>query len=201
MGNDPRNRPRTSAEAAAEADLVRRMAAGDERAVGVLFDRYAAKLLALAQRILDSPAEAEEVLQEAFLQAWHRAAGYDPARASVGTWLVLITRSRAIDRLRSRRIAERSADAARHEDPVAHESPRAVRLVLDEERRRRVETALAALPGEQREVLDLAYYQGLTQSEIAVATGTPLGTVKTRTLLAMKKLREALHDEIHELIG
>ena len=134
------------------------------------------------------------------MQAWTRAGAYDVARSSVSTWLVLITRSRAIDRLRSRRVADRTVEAARQEAPAAHESPRAARDVWIGERRRRVAAAMRALPAEQRQVLELAYYGGLTQSEIAARTAIPLGTVKTRTLLAMKKLRAELSDEIGELL-
>lgn len=192
--------PEEDVRPADDVELMRRIAGGDEAALGELLHRYSSTLMSLATRILGNPADAEEVLQEVFVHAWNRAASYDPGRSSVSTWLVLISRSRAIDRLRSRRVVERTSEAVRVENPNSHESPRAARNVLIVERRQRVAGAMRELPGEQRQVLELAYYQGLTQSEIALATGIPLGTVKTRTLLAMKKLRAALRDEIGELL-
>jgi RNA polymerase sigma-70 factor (ECF subfamily) len=176
------------------------VAGGDEQALAALYDRYAPVLLGLARRVVGDAAEAEEVLQEVFIHAWRRADRYDPGRSSVGTWLALIARSRAIDRLRSRRSAARTAEAAGREAPPGHESPRAAGAVLAGERRARVAASLGGLPPEQREVIELAYFGGLSQSEIAGATGIPLGTVKTRTLLAMKKLRSALAAEIEALL-
>lgn len=189
-----------AARAREDADLVARIAAGDEAALSELFGRYAPILLALARRVLGSTADAEEVLQEVFVHAWNKADSYDRERSSVSTWLALITRSRAIDRLRSRRVADRVVDSARQEAPAAYESPRASAAVLVRERRARIATALGELPSEQRQVIELAYFQGLTQSEIARQEDIPLGTVKTRTLLAMRKLRQALSADIEELL-
>lgn len=183
-----------------EIELVAAMGRGSSDALAVLYDRYSPMLMALAVRVLRDPAEAEEILQEAFLQAWRQAKRYDPARSSVVTWLVLLTRSRAIDRLRSRRVTERTVTAVRDEPTTDHTSPTGVRDVLLQERRTRLRQELARLPEAQREVLELAFFRGLTQREIAEETGTPLGTVKTRSLLAMKKLRQALQDEMDELL-
>lgn len=183
-----------------DAELVARVAGKDEQALAVLFDRFAGLVLALSQRILGAAGEAEEVLQEAFLQIWRQAERYDPARASVVSWLSLITRSRAIDRLRSRKVMERSAVAAHAESSRRDESPRGPGNVLKAERRERIQAALANLPAEQRQVVEQAFFEGLTQREIAERTGIPLGTVKTRTLLAMKKLRAALREELKELL-
>jgi RNA polymerase sigma-70 factor (ECF subfamily) len=157
-------------------------------------------LLALARRVLNDSSDAEEVLQEVFLQVWNQAGRWDPARSSVSTWLVLITRSRAIDRLRSRRVVDKAVTAAQHERPVTHTSPKGMGDVLMLERRERLASEMQVLPTEQREVLELAFYEGLTQREISERTETPLGTVKTRTLLAMKKLRKALQSDIEELL-
>jgi RNA polymerase sigma-70 factor (ECF subfamily) len=176
------------------------MGAGDAEALSDLYDRYAGMLKALAVRVLNNVGDAEEVVQEAFLQAWRQAGRYDPGRSSVSTWLVLITRSRAIDRLRSRKVSAKTITAAKHEESRAHTSPQGARDVLMSERRERLDTEMRALPDEQREVLELAFYRGLTQREISESTGIPLGTVKTRTLLAMKKLRLALQSEIEELL-
>src|SRR6185503_18109592 len=113
----------------------------------------------------------EEVVQESFLQAWSQAGAYNPERASVSTWLVLIARSRALDRLRSRRVSERTAQSARAETPASHTSPEGPAAVLFRERRLRVALELERLPEEQRQVLDLAFFEGLTQREIAERTG------------------------------
>ncbi len=181
--------------------LLRLVAERQPEALAELYARHAAALLALSRRILESLSDAEEVLQEVFFHVWNQAARYDAARSSVSTWLVLITRSRAIDRLRTRKVVERTHETAhQQEDPADHTSPEGVEAVLILERRDRVQRELQKLPPEQREVLDLAFYQGLTQSEIAARTELPLGTVKTRTLLAMKKLRSGLRSEIRQLL-
>lgn len=196
----PQPQTPASVTAVEDRELVREMAAGRSEAVAELYDRYAGMLKALSQKILHDPADAEEVLQETFLQAWSQAARYDPKRSSVSTWLVLIARSRSIDRLRTQKVKLRTAVAAQREDPDRHTSPQGVGNVLKQERQRRLREELAKLPSEQSQVLELAFYGGMTQSEIADNTGIPLGTVKTRTLLAMKKLRQALRDEIRELL-
>jgi RNA polymerase sigma-70 factor, ECF subfamily len=197
---DPGSGSRPAASRQSEdVGLVRRIAARDQGALGELYDRYGGMLLALAHRVLGAPGEAEEIVQETFLQVWDKARTYDPTRSSVSTWLVLLGRSRAIDRLRSRRAGERAGEALRGQSPK-HASPSGPADVLFRERRERVREELAALPLVQRDVLEMAFYEGLTQSEIAERTGLPLGTVKTRTLLAMKKLRTALRAEIRELL-
>jgi RNA polymerase sigma-70 factor (ECF subfamily) len=183
-----------------DKELVRAIVDRDADAVAELFDRYSGMLGALSRRILSDPADVEEILQETFLQVWNQAGRYDAKRSSVSTWLVLIARSRSIDRLRSRQVKLRTATAARQENPDTHTSPKGVGNVLMQERRRRLQEEMAKLPAEQRQVLELAFYGGMTQSEIAEQTRIPLGTVKTRTLLAMKKLRQALRAEIGELL-
>jgi RNA polymerase sigma-70 factor (ECF subfamily) len=179
---------------------VTRIADRRQDALGALYDRYAPLLLALTRRILGNPADAEEVVQETLLQVWGQAGRYDPRRSSVATWLVLLARSRAIDLLRSRRVRERAVEAAGEETLGVHASPEGPAAVWYEERRSRVLAALAQLPADQRHVLELAFFGGLSQREIADLTGTPLGTVKTRTLLAMRKLRQALRSEIDDLL-
>ena len=199
-GSDPAPVPAAALRELADAELVRRVADRRPEAVAELYDRHAPRLLALARRILGNAADAEEVVQEALVQVWAQAGRYDPRRASVTTWLVLLTRSRAIDLLRSRRVREQAVTASAQELPSTHASPEGPRAVWTLERQARVREALAELPAEQREVLELAFYGGLSQSEIAERTGIPLGTVKTRTLLAMRKLRAALRDELRELL-
>jgi len=183
-----------------DKQLVSAIVDRDADAIAELFERYAGMLTALSRRILNDPADTEEILQETFLQVWNQAARYDPKRSSVSTWLVLIARSRSIDRLRSRQVKQRTATAAQQENSAIHTSPKGVGNVLMKERRRRLQDEMAKLPEEQRQVLELAFYGGMTQSEIAEQTSIPLGTVKTRTLLAMKKLRLALREEIGELL-
>ncbi len=200
FGSPPDLYDMTAVSALDDKELVAAITQGSEEALAELFDRYSGMLTALSQRILKDLAEAEEVLQETFLQVWRQAGRYDPKRSSVSTWLVLIARSRSIDRLRSRQVKQRTALAAQRENPDPYTSPRGVGNVLLLERRKRLRHEMAKLPAEQRQVLEMAFYGGMTQSEIAGKTGIPLGTVKTRTLLAMKKLRSALEQEIRELL-
>jgi RNA polymerase sigma-70 factor (ECF subfamily) len=209
---DPTSSQPGSPAALSDAALLRLVAERRPEALAELYDRFAPTLLALARRVLDNHADAEEVLQEVFVQVWNRGERYDPARSSVSTWLVLIARSRAIDRLRSRKVVERTHEAIAHAAIGAigaigasgvaepHTSPEALENVFIQERHERVRREMAALPAEQRQVLEMAFYQGLTQSEIAAKAGLPLGTVKTRTLLAMKKLRNVLRPEIRQLL-
>lgn len=185
-----------------DGELLARVAGGDPAALGDLYDRFAPRLLACAQRILGRRADAEEVLQEVFLQVWGMAGRYDAERASVPTWLALLTRSRSLDRKRGVRSFERLRQGSRREQlvRVPVEAPEGGSRVLRRERRLRLRRALAGLPAEQRQVLDLAYYAGLTQSEISRRLGVPLGTVKTRTVLGMRKLRSTLASELDELL-
>lgn len=183
-----------------ELDLVERVVRRDRTALGDLYDRHASMLLAVANRVLGDPGDSEEVLQEVFLGVWLRPERYDPERSSVVTWLALLVRSRALDRLRRASSRRRTLDAVEREGATAVEAPRAVASAFERQRRTRLLTALAALPPEQRQVIELAYYQGLTQREIAERTSVPLGTVKTRTLAAFRRLRRLLRHEIRELL-
>jgi RNA polymerase sigma-70 factor (ECF subfamily) len=187
-------------ESMSDAVLLRQVADRKPEALGILYGRYAPTLLALGARIMGGVPEAEEVLQEVFLHVWNQAARYDASRSSVSTWLILIGRSRAIDRLRTRKVVERTHENAAKRDPAGHASPEGLESVFVHERRERVRGEMEKLPAEQRQVLEMAFYEGLSQSEIAAKAGLPLGTVKTRTLLAMKKLRNALRDEIRQLL-
>jgi len=182
-----------AALAAADRELVRRMAAGDEAALGRLYDRHATLLHSVALRIVGDADDAEEVVEESFWQAWRQAGRYEEGRGGAGTWLVMIARSRALDRLRALR---RSREQAWEELPEPAELGNDDRPTLDaaesDELRRMVASAVATLPAEQRETVELAYFRGMSQTEIAAATGQPLGTVKTRARLALQKLREGL---------
>jgi RNA polymerase sigma-70 factor (ECF subfamily) len=177
-----------------EAELVRRVAARDQSALEALYDRYAPVVYGLALKVLESRQDAEEVVIDVFAQAWRTADRYDARRARVDGWLLMMARSRSLDRLRQRRRGARVDDAAEADAAAAPEcaveGPEYDALVA--ERRKAVVEALSALPTAQREPLELAYYKGMSQTEIAEATGEALGTVKTRMRLGMAKLRQAL---------
>jgi len=145
-------------------------------------------------RVLRQPDDIEDVVEETFWQAWRQASRFDPARGAVQTWLLTIARSRALDRVRALRRRRESPLEGDDGEVVVHQVA-ASDPGLDaeaSERRRIVTAALSELPAEQREALELGYYSGLSQSEIAERTGQPLGTVKTRMRLAMQKLRSQL---------
>jgi RNA polymerase sigma-70 factor (ECF subfamily) len=169
--------------------LIARVESRDAEALGALYDRHSARLMGLSQRILGDTGEAEEVLQELFLWVWRSAASFDPTRGSVLAWLLVATRSRSIDRLRARRPASRSAASL---DEVAElaGSDDVEAASADREWESLCRRAVSELPADQRSVLEMAYFQGLTQQEIAEKTKTPLGTVKTRVRLGLMKLRE-----------
>ena len=161
-----------------DVELLAAIARKDETALAELYDRYRVILFGLLIRILTSREEAEDVLQEVFLQVWRRAGDFDEKRGRPFTWLVNLARSRGIDRLRSLAAKERVALAGAREP--SEQVSDAVADALASEQRTLVTKALAQLPEEQKSPLILAYFDGLTQSEIAAKLGAPLGTVKTR---------------------
>lgn len=194
---DAAPRPQTDfGPAGADAELLRRMCAGDEAALGELHDRWSPLLYSLVLRIVGDGHDAEEVLEETFWQAWRQAGRYQDGRGSVSSWLTTIARSRALDRLRARRRRrEESWDGA--EETLAsasadHDPHGPLEAMEAEERRAIIVRAVAQLPEQQRKTVELAYFGGMSQSEIAEQTGQPLGTVKTRARLALQKLREVL---------
>jgi RNA polymerase sigma-70 factor, ECF subfamily len=173
-----------------DVELLKAIAKSDEEALAHLYDRYRVILFGLLVRILTSREEAEDVLQEVFLQVWKRAGDFDEDRGRPFTWLVTLTRSRAIDRLRSLASRARVATAgARDESELVSD---AATDAFRSEQRGLVMDALDQLPEEQKRALILAYFDGLTQSEIATRLGAPLGTVKTRMRAGITKLRELL---------
>jgi RNA polymerase sigma-70 factor, ECF subfamily len=177
-----------------DAALVRGMVAGDDRALGALYDRWQGVVHGVVARILRQPNDIEDVVEETFWQAWRQASRFDPARGAVQTWLLTIARCRAVDRARAvRRRRESPIEGDDGEVVVQQVAPDDPGLDTEAAERRRIVTAaLTQLPVEQREALELGYYGGLSQSEIAERTGQPLGTVKTRMRLAMQKLRSQL---------
>jgi RNA polymerase sigma-70 factor (ECF subfamily) len=168
-------------------DLVAALTRGDKSALARIYDRHAALLLALGLRILNDRTLAEDVLHDVFLEAWHHAADFDPARGTVRAWLVTRMRSRSLDRrasaVRQRRLAEEVKRETGEAAPSAEPAP------ADSER---VRTQIAGLPPELSMVIELAYFDGLSSSEIAVRLGIPIGTVKSRTARALATLREGL---------
>ncbi len=166
--------------------LLTQMRRDDAAGLSGLYDRHAGRVLWLARRILDNSGDAEDIVQEVFLQAWNQRHRYDETRGAVVTWLLLIARSRALDRVRAAR-ARVDAAAVRVEAASSLSS-----VTADPLMRIRVRVALASLPAAQRLVLELAYFGGYTHSEIATLLTQPLGTIKTRIRLAMRKLRDGL---------
>ena len=174
--------------------LMRRIVEADETALGALYDRWVRSLYSLVLHVLKDPDEAEDVVEETFWQAWRKADSYEPSRGAVSTWLLTIGRRKALDRLRAKKRSREeltSGDRAAFAD-IPSSDPDPSDDVERSELRERVRAALNELPDEQKEVLELGYFSGMSQSEIAEATGEPLGTVKTRMRLAMQKLREPL---------
>jgi len=174
--------------------LVERMVAGDEGALAALYDRYSGMLFAMLVRTLRDPQAAEEILQDLFLQLWRGAARFDATRGSLPAWLMVIGRNRALSRLRTREHREIPEDI---EAFPANAVPSSVNLEDDAERSllmEKLRTAMATLPAEQREAVELAYFEGMTQTEIAARTGSPLGTVKSRVRSAMQSLKQAFDE-------
>lgn len=181
----------------ADRDLVARAADGDQQAVASLYDRYGPVLYAVAYRVVGQRADAEDVVIEVFAQAWREAQRFEPGRGSVAGWLTMMARSRALDLVRARARRERITASAAADPREGAPGMGNWRVNPSEsydhgERRRRVQVALEALSPPQRQAIELAYFEGLSQSEIAQRLDEPLGTIKTRVRLGMGKLRESL---------
>ncbi|MGH7398603.1 MAG: sigma-70 family RNA polymerase sigma factor [Candidatus Rokuibacteriota bacterium] len=175
--------------------LIARIAAGDRDAFSRFYDLLAPIAFGLIRRVLRDPEAAAEVLQEVFWQVWREASRYDPKRGSPEAWLVMRAKTRAIDRLRSMRRRDRTFVAPVDESVAGGDDGPAENPAVVAEDRGLVQTALAQLPDPQRRVIELAFFEGLTQSEIATRLGEPLGTVKTRARLGLERLRVALRGE------
>ena len=175
--------------------LITRIAAGDRDAFSRFYDLLAPIAFGLIRRVLRDPEAAADVLQEVFWQVWREAPLYDPGRGSPEAWLVMRAKTRAIDRLRSIRRRDRTFVAPVDESVAQSNDGPAENPAAVAEDRGLVQTALAQLPEPQRRVIELAFFEGLTQSEIASRLGEPLGTVKTRARLGLERLRGALRGE------
>jgi len=170
-----------------DCQLLQALASGDASALGILYDRYAGLMLAVANRILGSQRESEDLVHDVLVEAWRKSATYSQSRGSVRTWLFVRLRSRALDRIRRR--ARHPVDPLK--DPGADPRPEASPVRNMEYAR--VHEAIATLPEAQRKVLELAYFGGLSSREVALALGIPIGTVKSRTAAGLQKLRTAMH--------
>jgi RNA polymerase sigma-70 factor (ECF subfamily) len=187
-----------TADSTTDRALVSRIERRDPDALAALYDRYGARVNGLASRILRETGEAEEVVQEVFLYVWRAASTFDGSRGSVLAWLLVAARSRSIDRLRARRPGGRERLRPLEEAPEAA-SPENVEAGAEgREWESLCRKAIGELPEDQRKALELAYFDGLTQQEIAARTGTPLGTVKTRMRLGLMKLRERIRPYLPE---
>jgi RNA polymerase sigma-70 factor (ECF subfamily) len=180
-----------------DLELLDCISSKDRDALAELYDRYGRRVFALAARILNDPNSSEEVTQDVFLSVWRRGSSYSAHKGKFTTWLFSIAHNRTIDELRKRR-RDRNRQNDDIEDHLHIESPEISPLdsAVAQSEYAKVRDAMADLPVEQREVVELSYYRGLTQAEIAEKTGQPLGTVKTRMRLALKKLRNSLSSEI-----
>ncbi len=173
-------------------DLVGQIALGRHSALGSMYDETSPLVFGLAVRMLGDRADAEEITADVYSQVWRTAATFDSTRGSVTTWLVMLTRSRAIDRLRTRTERWKREQAIDDQAEAADPGPAPDEASVQSEQRRMVQAALAELVPEQRRLIELAFFSGLSHSELAERTGLPLGTVKTRIRLGMLKLRERL---------
>jgi len=181
-----------STDAADDRVLLRGVAAGDMEALRQLYARHSAVLFALALKVLSDRAEAEDVLQEAFVQVWKTAGSFDEERGKPIGWLIMLTRSRAIDQLRSRKARTRVTESMARDLVKTAEARTPADEASASEAQRAIRARLKSLPAEQRLAIEMAYFGGLTQFEIAQQLGQPLGTVKTRIRNGMMRLRELL---------
>jgi RNA polymerase sigma-70 factor (ECF subfamily) len=193
---------RVNYETLTDEALLALIAVSDRQALAALYDRYGRRVFALAARMLGDPQSSEEVTQDVFLSVWRRVSSYKAGRGRFTTWLFSIAHNRTIDELRRRR-REKYRENPPLEDHVEVPSEAAPppEEVVARSEGAMVREALGTLPAEQRAVIELSYFGGLTQAEIADRTGQPLGTVKTRMRLALKKLRLALTERIEERSG
>jgi RNA polymerase sigma-70 factor (ECF subfamily) len=180
-------------------ELLIQVAAGDAQAFSVLYDHTSSVLFTLAMRILNNREDASELLQDVYIEVWRKASSFDSQRGSPLAWMITLTRSRAIDRLRSAIARGTNITDSIHDKPVddlPSYAPDPLEVRSLQEFRARVVNAVMELPTAQQEAIELAYYEGLTHTEIAARLNKPVGTIKTRIKLAMNKLRNALRPSV-----
>lgn len=178
-----------------DSHLLDQIATGDATALGALYDAHARTVFALAKRVLVRQEDAEEVVQDVFAYVWGHAGRYDAGRATVAGWLVMMTRTRSIDKLRARQARpdmQLAADPAPALEASVSRGATPEAMAVSQDEAARVGAVLEQLPADQRSLIDLAYFEGLSQSEIAERTRIPLGTVKTRMRSALQSMRAAM---------
>jgi RNA polymerase sigma-70 factor (ECF subfamily) len=168
-----------------DAELILQVRLGDEAAMALLYDRYARVVYSVASRILCDSSTAEDILQEVFMQLWRNPQAFDASRGSLGAWLAVVTRHRAIDQLRQRRPETNAAETVIAVDSALESTAERSQAV------ERIRTVLESMPSEQRTALEMAFFEGMTHREIAGKTGQPLGTVKTRIRAGLLAIRRA----------
>jgi RNA polymerase sigma-70 factor, ECF subfamily len=180
----------------ADREMIERIGRGDQSAFSALYDRLSRPLYSLALRMLGDAGDAQDALQDVFLQIWSRAATYNPEQSTVFSWTVLLTRSRVIDRLRARKRRLRVVDSATGDEDADVADASTMESAADtadkNDEAARVRSVLNNLPSEQREAIELAFFGHLTHHEIAARLGEPLGTIKARIRRGLLKLRERL---------
>lgn len=183
--------PREST-AAEDAELLSAVGNQDERAFAALYERFSTPLYSLLMKMLQNQEDAEEVLQSVFLQIWRKAATYDPERCAVFTWMVLIARSKGIDRIRQRSRQVRTTEALSREEHRTETADGADAEAVLNDNASAIASALKTIPAEQRQAIEMAFFRGMSQSEISEALAEPLGTVKARIRRGMVRLRDYL---------
>jgi RNA polymerase sigma-70 factor (ECF subfamily) len=181
---------------ASDADLIFSLKAGEQQALSILYERYGGLVYTVALRILTQPSEAEDLTQEVFLTFWKQDK-FDPTRAALGTYLSVLTRSRALNKLQGRASHQRSLERLQQQTlPVELTAPTPLEQASQAEQQQSLQQAMAQLTDSQRQILEMNYYQGFSQSEIAEQLGLPLGTVKTHARQGLIKLRQLLGDAV-----
>lgn len=178
-----------------DAELIRLLRGGQQQALGILYDRYGGLVYTVAFKILNQADEAEDLTQEVFLTFWKQER-FDPSRAALSTYLSVMTRSRAINKLHSRSSQQRMSDRLQQTTPIEFSAPTPLEQASSAEQQQTVRQALIQLSDNQRQVLELNYYKGLSQSEVAQQLSLPLGTVKTHARQGLIKLRQILGDAV-----
>jgi RNA polymerase sigma-70 factor (ECF subfamily) len=176
-----------------DTELLRQIASGDRGAFAEFYDRHATLMFSVASKILSDTAEAQDVLQEVFVQIWEKAARFDPKLGKASSWAAILVRNRAIDRIRASQRRTRLAEAAGADQAItAGVSDTANEVIHGHEKARLIQSAITELPAEQRRAIELAYFSGLTQDEISKKLNEPLGTIKARIRRGLLKLRDQL---------